>query len=162
VGETAVRLMEEELPDAVMVYRRGVTQEDFDAQVRRTITHPAWTLSSDGLYHGPLPHPRGYGTFVRLLRYAVRELGALTLGEAVHRMSGGVADRLRITDRGHIREGLAADLVVLDPATVGEGNDWDHPRLPPTGIATVLVNGTPVVKDGRATGTLAGRVLRRA
>lgn len=162
VGETAVRLMEQELPDAVMVYRRGVTQADFDAQVRRTITHPAWTLTSDGLYHGPLPHPRGYGTYVRFLRYAVRELGALTLGDAVHRMSGGVADRLRLRDRGHVRDGLAADLVVLDPETVSEANDWDTPRVPPVGIEAVLVNGAVVVRDGRATGTLAGQVLRRA
>ena len=162
VAETATKLMEEELPDAVMVYRRGVTKEDFDAQVRRTITHPAWTLTSDGLYHGPLPHPRGYATYVRFLRYAVRELGALTFPQAVHKMSGGVADRLRITDRGHVREGLAADLVVLDPASVSERNDWDHPRVQPVGIGHVLVNGTVVVQDGAATGTLAGRVLRRA
>ena len=162
VGETAVRLLEQELPDAVMVYRRGVTKEDFDAQVRRTITHPAWTLTSDGLYHGQLPHPRGYATYVRFLRYAVRELGALSLGDAVHKMSGGVADRLRIADRGHVRVGLAADLVVLDPATVSEANDWDDPRVPPVGIGHVLVNGTVVVRDGCATGTLAGRVLRRS
>jgi N-acyl-D-amino-acid deacylase len=160
-GEMAVRLLEAELPDAVMVYKRGVTKEDFDEQVRRTITHPAWTLTSDGLYHGPLPHPRGYGTYVRFLRYAVRELGVLTLPQAVHKASGGVAERLRLTDRGFVREGLAADLVVLDPTTVSEGNDWDDPRLPPTGIAAVTLNGTVVVRGGRATGTLAGRVLRR-
>jgi N-acyl-D-amino-acid deacylase len=160
-GEMAVRLLEAELPDAVMVYKRGVTPEDFDDQVRRTIVHPAWTLTSDGLYHGPLPHPRGYGTFVRFLRYAVRELAALTLPQAIHKASGGVAERLRLTDRGFVREGLAADLVVLDPATVGELNDWDDPRVPPAGIAAVAVNGTVVVRDGRATGTLAGQVLRR-
>ncbi|MFN8624038.1 MAG: amidohydrolase family protein [Chloroflexota bacterium] len=162
VAEAAARLMEQELPDAVMVYRRGVSDADFDDQVRRTITHPAWTLTSDGLYHGPLPHPRGYGTYVRFLRYAVRDLKALSFGEAIHRMSGGVADRLRIADRGRVREGLAADLVVLDPATVAETNDWDHPRRPPVGVDAVLVNGTVVVRSGVATGTLAGRVLRRS
>ncbi len=162
VGEMAVRLLETELPDAVMVYRRGVTPEAFDEQVRRTITHPAWTLTSDGLYHGPLPHPRGYATYVRFLRYAVRELGALTLPQAIHRASGGVAERLHLTDRGYLREGLAADIVVLDPATVGETNDWDDPRLPPSGIDAVIVNGTVSVRSGHAIGVLAGRVLRRA
>ena len=157
VAETAVRLLEQELPDAVMVYRRGITDEAFRDQVLRTIVHPAWTLTSDGLYHGPLPHPRGYATFVRFLRLAVRDLRAMSLGDAIHRMSGGVADRLRITDRGHVREGLAADLVVLDPATVGETNDWDQPRRPPVGIDTVLVNGAVAVRGGSATGTLAGQ-----
>lgn len=162
VADVAIEIMEEELPDAVLVYKRGISQARLDEEVRRTVRHPAWTLTSDGLYHGPLPHPRGYGTYVRFLRYAVRDLRALTLGEAIHRMSGKVADRLRITDRGYLREGLAADLVVLDPATVGEGNDWDDPRRPPTGISTVLLNGRVVVRDGRATGDLAGRVLRKA
>ncbi len=161
VAEVAIEIMEEELPDAVLVYKRGISQAQLDAEVRRTVRHPAWTLTSDGLYHGPLPHPRGFGTYVRFLRYVVRDLGALSLGDAIHRMSGGVADRLRITDRGRVREGLAADLVVLDPATVGEGNDWDHPRRSPTGIAAVLVNGEVVVRDGAATGALAGQVLRR-
>ena len=73
-----------------------------------------------------------------------------------------MAERLRLADRGFVREGLAADLVVLDPATVGEANDWDDPRVPPTGIAAVALNGAVVVRDGRATGTLAGQVLRRS
>lgn len=161
VADVAIGILEEELPDAVMVYRRGITQAELDAEVRRTIAHPGWSLTSDGLYHGDLPHPRGFGTYVRFLRYAVRDLGALTLGDAVHRMTGRVADRLRIRDRGYVRTGLAADLVLLDAETVGEANDWDAPRRPPVGIAAVVLNGAVVVRDGAATGALAGRVLRR-
>jgi N-acyl-D-amino-acid deacylase len=161
IGEMAVRLLETELPEAVLVYRRGMAPETFDALVRRTIAHPAWTLTSDGLYHGPLPHPRGFGTFVRFLRIAVREMGVLDLPSAIHRISGAVAARLRIGDRGILRVGAAADAVILDPATVGDGATWEQPRRPPTGIRAVLVNGSVAVERGRPTGALAGVVLRR-
>ena len=161
VGEMAVRLLENELPDAALIFRRGISGNAFNSEVRRTVTHPAWSLTSDGLYHGQLPHPRGYGTFVRFLRLAVRELRVLDLGEAIHRMSGAVAQRLRLRDRGFIVGGQAADLVVLNPATVSERSSWESPRASPIGIEFVLVNGVLAVKEGQATGRLAGRVLHR-
>ena len=161
LGETAVDLLEEEAPDALLVFKRGMSEAQFEALARRTITHPGYTVASDGVYHGVLPHPRGYGTYARFLRVWVREQQVLTLEDAIRRMSGGVADRFRIRDRGRVAEGLAADLVVLDPATVADHATWESPREHPTGIDAVIVNGRPVVEHGTPTGALPGRVVRR-
>jgi N-acyl-D-amino-acid deacylase len=76
-------------------------------------------------------------------------------------MTGGVADRYGIKDRGRVAEGLAADLVVFDPATVSDHSTWERPRDLPTGVDAVLVNGRVVIRDGRPTGELPGRVVRR-
>jgi N-acyl-D-amino-acid deacylase len=138
-----------------------MTDAQFEELARRTINHPAFSVASDGVYHGALPHPRGYGTYARFLRLYVRELGAIGLEDAIHRMSGGPAARCRIRDRGRIAEGLAADLVVFDPRTVSDHATWEEPRRRPTGIDAVLVNGRVVVEGGEPTGELPGRVVRR-
>lgn len=160
LGETAVDLIREEVPDALLVYHRGLTDEAFEQVTRATIAHPAMTVASDGIYHAPLPHPRGFGCFARILRYFVRELRAITLEEAIHKMSGFPAERYRLRDRGRLAAGYGADVVVFDPATVADRATWEEPRLPPVGIQTVIVNGEPVVEQGRFAGRLPGRVLR--
>jgi len=160
IGETAVDLIIEESPDAVLVFRRGLTAEVFDALVQRTLAHPAFMVASDGLYHGALPHPRGYGCYVQVLGTYVRERGFVSLERAVHLMSGLPADRFGIRDRGRISVGLAADLVVFDPATVGARATWDEPRGTATGIDAVVVNGQVVAQDGRPTAARPGRVIR--
>ena len=119
-------------------------------------------VSSDGIYHGARPHPRGYGTFVRILGRYVRELGVLGLEDAVRRMSGLPAERFAIRDRGLVAEGLAADLVVFDPATVGGPATWEEPRRTAVGIDAVIVNGQVVAEDGQPTGALPGRVVDRS
>ena len=111
------------------MFRRALTEEAFEALARRTLQRPEFMVSSDGLYHGARPHPRGYGTFARILGRYVRELGVLRLEDAVRRMSGLPAERFAIRDRGLIAEGLAADLVVFDPATVAGPATWEEPRL---------------------------------
>jgi N-acyl-D-amino-acid deacylase len=160
IGETALELLEEESPEALLVFRRGMSDETFEALARRTVAHPAFSVASDGIYHGALPHPRGYGTFARMLRRYVRELGAIDLPHAIQLMSGVPAARFRIPDRGCIAVGLAADLVVFDPATIADGATWESPRAPVTGVAAVIVNGVMVAEQGRPTGQLPGRVVR--
>lgn len=160
LGETAVDLIIEESPDAILVFRRGISPEAFDAQARRTLDHPAFMVASDGVYHGKMPHPRGYGCYAQVLGTFVRERGLVSLERAVHLMSGLPAERFGITDRGEVVEGLAADLVVFDPATVGSQATWEEPRRTATGIDAVVVNGEIVARDGRPTDARPGRVIR--
>lgn len=162
LGETAVDLIVEESPEAVLVFRRALTEAGFEALARRTLQRPEFMVSSDGLYHGARPHPRGYGTFARILGRYVRELGVLDLEDAVRRMSGLPAERFAIRDRGLIAEGLAADLVVFDPTTVAGPASWEEPRLTAVGIDAVIVNGQVVAEDGQPTGSLPGRVVTGA
>ena len=162
LGETAVDLIVEESPEALLVFRRPMTEEAFEALARRTLRRPEFMVSSDGIYHGARPHPRGYGTFARILRRYVRELGVLRVEDAIRRMSGLPAERFAIRDRGLVAEGMAADLVIFDPTTVGDQATWDEPRLPAVGIDAVVVNGQIVAEDGRPTGRLPGRVVRGA
>ena len=153
-------LVEEELPDALLVYHRGFTDAEFEPIVRATIRHPRVMVASDGIAHGMLPHPRGAGTFARVLRYQVREIGAVSLEQAIHKMSGFVAERYQIRDRGLLKPGYGADVVVFDPKTVADRSTWTEPRLEPVGIDAVIVNGRVVADHGRWTGELPGRVLQ--
>jgi N-acyl-D-amino-acid deacylase len=159
LGETAVDLIVEESPEALLVFRRGLTESAFEAIVRRTLQRPEFIVSSDGIYHGARPHPRGYGTFARILRRYVRELGVLGLEDAVRRMTGLPAERFAISDRGRVAEGLAADLVVFDAATVGDRATWEEPRRTAVGIDAVVVSGQIVADHGQPTGRLPGRVI---
>jgi N-acyl-D-amino-acid deacylase len=128
--------------------------------VQAIMRHPAHTGGSDGLLVGERPHPRAWGTFPRYLARYVRELGVLDLEECVAHLTGRAANRLRMSDRGLIREGYAADLVLFDPDTVADTATFDEPRQVATGIPYVLVNGTPVIDDGTHTGALAGHSIR--
>jgi N-acyl-D-amino-acid deacylase len=92
----------------------------------------------------------------------VRELGLLTLEECVAKMTGRAARRLGLTDRGTVAPGLAADLVLFDPATVADRATFDHPRRTPDGIPYVMVGGVLTIDDGRRTSALPGRSIRRA
>ena len=132
-----------------------------EENVRAIMRHPAHTVGSDGLLVGARPHPRAWGTFARYLARYSRESGVLTLEEAIARMTGRPARRLRLDRRGLIRPGYHADLVLLDPDTVQDTATFAQPRLPAAGIAYVYVNGTAVIEQGRVTGALPGRALRR-
>jgi dihydroorotase/N-acyl-D-amino-acid deacylase len=135
-----------------------------DADVERIMRHPQTMIASDGRLTRPgdgHPHPRWYGTFPRVLGHYVREKRVLSLEQAVRKMTGMPAARLGLADRGAIREGAFADLVVFDPATIADRATYERPHQYPAGIDVVLVNGTPVVDAGRYTDARAGRVLRR-
>jgi N-acyl-D-amino-acid deacylase len=131
-----------------------------EPNVRQIMQHPQHMVGSDGLLVGARPHPRAWGTFPRYLGHYVRELGLLGLEECVARMTSRPARRLGLTDRGVLRPGAVADLVLFDPLTVAAGADYDEPRRPAIGIPHVFVAGVPVIEDGRRTEALPGRSLR--
>ncbi|WP_158893255.1 N-acyl-D-amino-acid deacylase family protein [Amycolatopsis anabasis] len=134
-----------------------VGHEENVQTIMRHVTH---TGGSDGLLVGAKPHPRAWGTFPRYLARYVRELGVLELAECVAHLTGRAARRLRLTDRGLVREGYAADLVLFDPNEVRDTATFDNPRQPAAGIPYVFVNGVATIDDGRPTGAVAGRSLR--
>ncbi|MFG2023797.1 amidohydrolase family protein [Streptomyces sp. NPDC048825] len=132
-----------------------------EENVQQIMRHPVHTGGSDGILQGDKPHPRAYGTFPQYLGRYVRELGVLGLEECVAHLTSRPAARLRLPDRGLVREGYRADLVLFDPATVAAGSTFDAPRTLPVGIPYVLVDGRFVIEDGRRTDVLAGRAVRR-
>lgn len=132
-----------------------------EENVRAIMRHPVHTGGSDGILRGAKPHPRAYGTFPHYLGRYVRELGVLSLEECVAHLSGRPAARLRLPDRGLVREGYRADLVLFDPQTVAAGATYENPRVLPAGIPYVLIDGRFVMRDGRRTDVLAGRSVRR-
>lgn len=149
---------------AMQVYRHQLIEE----VTIRALKHPAMVIGSDGWAlapHGDLfvgtPHPRCYGTYPRILGRYVREEGVLTLQEAVRKMTSFPAQRLGLTDRGLLREGSWADIVIFDPKKVGDKATYDHPHQYPKGIEYILVNGQVTLEKGEHTGALAGRVLRK-
>ncbi|MFI1354045.1 amidohydrolase family protein [Streptomyces sp. NPDC020898] len=133
-----------------------------EENVRAIMRHPVHTGGSDGILQGAKPHPRAYGTFPRYLGRYVRELGILSLEECVAHLTSRPAARLRLPDRGLVREGYRADLVLFDPQTVAAGATYENPRTLPTGIPHVLIDGRFVMENGRRTDVLAGRSVRPA
>lgn len=118
--------------------------------------------SPEGILGQEHPHPRAYGTFPRILRKYVREEKALTLEDAIRKFSALPAQRLNLTDRGVLKAGMWADVVIFDPATVRDLATFENPNQPSEGMDYVLVNGTPVIDQGKMTGALPGKVLRGA
>jgi N-acyl-D-amino-acid deacylase len=116
--------------------------------------------SPEGILGRDHPHPRAYGTFPRILRKYVREEHKLTLEDAVRKFSALPAQRLRLEGRGLLRAGMWADVVIFDPATVRDLATFDNPNQLSEGMAYVLVNGAPVIDNGKMTGALPGKVLR--
>lgn len=117
-----------------------------------------YAVSSDSILAGDKPHPRGYGTFPRILGRLRREYG-LPLELLINRMTGLTATRFGLTDRGLLRAGQAADVVVFDPETINDTATYEEPKSFPTGIEYVLVNGRIAVEGGEPTGVLAGRAI---
>jgi N-acyl-D-amino-acid deacylase len=117
-------------------------------------------LATSGPLRTGVPHPRNFGTFPRVLGKYVRDEHVISLEQAVHKMSGLTASQLHITDRGLIKDGLAADLVIFDPATVADRATFTDPFQYPVGIPTVIVNGRVVLDNGRHTGERPGHVIR--
>jgi N-acyl-D-amino-acid deacylase len=139
-----------------------------EEDVQEIVRSPMVLVGSDGTSLAPYgttaqgkPHPRFYGTFPRVLGYYARELGLLSLPQAIYKMTGGSAAALRLVDRGLLREGYRADITVFDPHTVADRATYDDPHQYAAGISTVIVNGVVVIEAGDHTGALPGQVLRR-
>jgi N-acyl-D-amino-acid deacylase len=118
--------------------------------------------SPEGILGEEHPHPRAYGTFPRILRKYVREEKKLTLEDAIRKFSALPAQRMRLADRGVLKQGMWADVVVFDPQTVRDLATFDDPNQLSQGMEFVLVNGVPVIENGKMTGALPGKVLRGA
>ncbi len=144
----------------------GTVQFFMDEEdVRTVIAHPLVSFITDAGATAPdaggKPHPRAYGTFPRVLAKYVREEKLLSLSEAVRKMTAMPAAKLGLKDRGLIKEGFAADMVVFDPAAVKDKATYDNPHQYPEGINYVIVNGKIVADHGKVTGARPGRILRR-
>lgn len=133
----------------------------------KILAHPLGMICSDGgayAPYGPLsggsPHPRGYGSFARLLGHYVRDTRALSLESAIHKVTGMPARKLRLEDRGVIGLGACADLVAFDPGAVADQATFEDPHQYAVGIPLVIVNGVVTIRDGEHTGELAGRAVR--
>ncbi|MDQ1494920.1 MAG: N-acyl-D-amino-acid deacylase [Actinomycetota bacterium] len=141
------------------VFKHPPTNTDDD--VRALMRHPAHVGSSDGIYLGSKPHPRAWGAFARFLGVHTRELGDWTWGEAALHLSGHTARRFGLTDRGQLRTGFAADIVVLDPAAIADVATYADPRRPAVGVDRVYVNGVLAFANGELTTATPGLGLRR-
>jgi N-acyl-D-amino-acid deacylase len=137
-----------------------VTSGPWGETLPHFVRHPVGMVGTDSTCRGDKPSPRTYGSVPRILGQFVRDEQLLSLEEAVRKMTGAPAARLGLTDRGLLRDGFAADLVVFDPARVRSNATYEEPRRYPDGIEHVVVNGELVVDGGRHTGALPGRALR--
>jgi N-acyl-D-amino-acid deacylase len=143
----------------------GMSQPDVTLALEQpwvAIDNDSSGTSPEGILGQEHPHPRAYGTFPRILRKYVREEKVLTLEDALRKMSALPAQRLRLTDRGVLKAGMWADVVIFDPATVRDLATFDSPNQLSEGMEYVLVNGVPVIDQGKMTGALPGKVLRSA
>jgi N-acyl-D-amino-acid deacylase len=133
-----------------------------EADVRRVLAHPLCMIGSDGIPSvSGKPHPRLYGTFPRVLGEYCRDQKLFPLEEAVRKMTSLPAGRMNLAERGELREGWAADIVVFDPKTIADRATYEEPRQYPAGIEYVIVNGEIAAERGRQTAARAGRLLRR-
>jgi dihydroorotase/N-acyl-D-amino-acid deacylase len=141
----------------------GMSEPDVELALKQpwvSIDNDSQGTSPEGLLGQEHPHPRAYGTFPRILRKYVREEHVLTLPDAIRKFSALPAQRMRFTDRGVLKQGMAADVVIFDPATVRDLATYENPNQLSQGMEWVLVNGVPVIADGKMTGKLPGKVLR--
>jgi N-acyl-D-amino-acid deacylase len=151
-GFTSVAVFGMSEPDVVLALQQPWVAVDNDSS----------GTSPEGILGEEHPHPRAYGTFPRVLRKYVREEKKLTLEDAIRKFTALPAQRMRLTDRGVLKQGMYADVVVFDPETVRDVATFDDPNRLSEGMDFVMVNGTLVIENGKMTGALPGRVLRGA
>jgi N-acyl-D-amino-acid deacylase len=158
--DTAIELILAERKRVDTIYFL-MNEDNLKLQLRQ----PWIKFGTDASGHDPdkphgLVHPRSYGTFARILGKYVRDEGVLTLEDAIRKMTSAVATRLSIRDRGLLREGLRADIVVFDPSTIADKATFEAPHQPSVGVRDVFVNGVAVVLEGKHSGALPGQIVR--
>jgi dihydroorotase/N-acyl-D-amino-acid deacylase len=156
-------LIEDKAFTSVAVF--GMSEADVALALQQpwvSVDNDSSGTAPEGILGEEHPHPRAYGTFPRILRKYVREEKKLTLEDAIRKFSALPAQRMRLVDRGVLKEGMWADVVVFDPNTVRDVATFDDPNHLSEGMEFVLVNGTPVIESGKMTGALSGKVLRGA
>src|SRR6266540_2437375 len=151
------------IPDAVeKLLPAGAIYFSMDEKdVQRILSFDPTMIGSDGLPHDAAPHPRLWGTFPRVLGHYSRGLNLFPLETAVYKMTGLTAKTFGLADRGVLKQGAAADIVVFDENEIDEAASFERPIQPARGIATVIVNGAVVWREGKPTGARPGRVLAR-
>jgi len=154
-GDAVVRILETSTPSAIMTFG---SEDD----LRRLLAHPAVAVACDcGAWNAPRAHPRGYGTYPRVLGHYVRETRLLTWEQAIHKMTALPAAIMGLVDRGLLAPGMAADITVFDTTTVIDRATYEESDRPSEGIRFVLVNGVVALRDGAVTGARGGITLRR-
>ena len=141
---------------------QGIFHAMSERDLLRILKHPVTMIASDGevpVFGRANPHPRSYGTFARVLGVYVREKKALTLEDAVRKMSAAPAARLGLSDRGVLKAGMRADIAIFDAATVRDRATYEKPHQYAEGFSHVIVNGQVVVENGEMTAARPGRVL---
>jgi N-acyl-D-amino-acid deacylase len=154
-------LIEDKAFTSVAVF--GMSEDDVSLALEQpwvSICNDSQGTSSEGLLGQEHPHPRAYGTFPRILRKYVRDEKKLTLEDTIRKFSALPSQRMRLTDRGVLKEGMWADVVIFDPATIQDVATFAEPNQLSQGMEYVLVNGVSVIDQGKMTGKLPGKVLR--
>lgn len=154
-------LIEDDALTEVAVF--GMSESDVALALEQpwtSVDNDSSGTSPEGILGQEHPHPRAYGAFPRILRKYVRQERKLTLGDAIRKFTALPAQRMRLTDRGVLKEGMWADIVIFDPATIRDVATFEKPNQLSEGMEYVLVNGVPVIEAGRMTGALPGKVLR--
>jgi dihydroorotase/N-acyl-D-amino-acid deacylase len=159
--DTIFDLLIEDPSMSVAVF--GMSENDVVLALKQpwvSVDNDSQGTAPDGVLGKEHPHPRAYGTFPRILRKYVREEKQLTLQEAIRKFSALPAQRMRLTDRGVLKKGMWADVVVFNPETVRDMSTFEKPNQLAVGMEYVLVNGTPIIEHGEMTNSLPGHVLR--
>lgn len=151
-------ILESRFHVSTVVFMGGRTEDD----IATVMKHDCHMGGSDGIFTGSRTHPRGWGAFARFLGYWVREKKAWSLEQAINHLTYHPARRYRLPDRGLVRPGMIADLVVFDPDTIADQATYEQPKLLATGVEHVLVGGQWTLESGKHTGVTNGRALRRS
>jgi N-acyl-D-amino-acid deacylase len=156
-GEEAANKLLRDYSGDILVAAFGMDEGD----VRMVMAHSSTMIGTDGLDRGSKPHPRAWGTYPRVLGKYVREEGVISLENAIYKMTHMPAKKFGIANRGLVKEGYYADLVLFDPDTVIDQATYENSRIGPKGMPHVIVNGVFAVRDGEHAGSRSGRAIRR-